>query len=86
MVTPMSCSSVSETSTESGTISPIASAARQSRRKSRITSSDSTPPSTISCPRFESASFTKRACAATTWSVMSGNSPLSSATAASRHR
>ena len=40
MVTSSSCSAVSATSTESGTISPMASDARQSRRKSRITSSD----------------------------------------------
>ena len=86
MVTPSSCSAVSETSTESGTMSPMARALRQSPRKSRITSSERMPPSTISWVRLPRASLTKRACAATSRSRNAGNSSPSWAMAASRSR
>ena len=79
-VTSRPCSSTSATSTDSGTIRPIAIESRQSRRNTSITTSDNAPPRMISCPRFERASTTKSACSATTFSVMPGNSDCSCST------
>ena len=73
-VTSNSCRKTSAISTDNGRIAAIARLDRQSLRNSRIMSSESTPPSTISCPRFDSASTTKSACAATTSMRISGNS------------
>ena len=74
MVTLKSCSSVRETSTESGTIRPMASDIRQSRRKSRISRIERIPPAMISWDKLESASRTNWACAATSRILTAGNS------------
>ncbi len=81
-VTSSSCSSTSATSTLSGTMSMIASDSRRFRRNRRITSTERIAPATISWPRFDSASDTNCACAATSVSVMSGKSARSRSTAA----
>jgi hypothetical protein len=78
MLTSRSWSRVSATNTDSGTISPMASELRQSRRNIRMTISDSAPPAKISWARLESASVTNSACAATTLILTSGNSPTRS--------
>ncbi len=74
MVTPISWSRVSATSTDSGTIRPMAIELFQSLRKNRITRSERPPPMTISWIRLESASVTNSAWAATTLIRTSGNS------------
>ena len=77
IVTSRSWRITSAISTDSGTISPMASDARQSLRKKRITSSERMPPAMISWVRLPRASFTNRAWAATTCILTSGNSSSS---------
>ena len=84
--TSSACSATNAISTDNGTVMPIASDNRQSRRNTKITSSDNSPPATISWPKFESASTTKSACAATTVIDTPGNSFSSCAMASVMRR